>query len=207
MSQVVKQAPNQYFEGILQLRNPKKKVIDFIIRSIKKQKKKSKKSVYITKELKVKNGVDFYFSSKKFLRTLSNQLFSEFGGKVSLNEKLFSMDRNKSKLIYRLNVLFKPPEFEKGDVVLFNDKLVLVKKIGKKVTGSEIINNKNISFKYSDKIKKLEVYKTTVSKVKPNVEVLHPETYESVEVKNKKLRKLKLGEKVKIVRWKGVYVV
>ena len=40
MSQVVKQAPNQYFEGILQLRNPKKKVIDFIIRSIKKQKKK-----------------------------------------------------------------------------------------------------------------------------------------------------------------------
>ena len=46
-----------------------------------------------------------------------------------------------------------------------------------------------------------------MSKVKPNVEVLHPETYESVEVKNKKLRKLKLGEKVKIVRWKGVYVV
>lgn len=203
MTNVVR--PSQYFEGILQLRNPNKKVIDFILNSVKKQ---SKKGIFISKQVRVKNGIDFYLSSRKYLRTLGGRLFSEFGGKISFNEQLFSRDKQTGKNIYRLNVLFKVPYFEKDDVVEFGGKLVLVKKVGKKVSGTDIIGRKKVSFNYSEKISKLPTYKTTISRIKPNVEVLHPETYESVEVKNKRLGKLVLGEKVRIVIFKGeVYVV
>lgn len=204
MTKVVKQAPDQYFQGILQLRNPREKVVDFIFRWVKKY---AKKGVNISKVVKVRGGFDYYMSSNKFLRTLSNKLYSEFGGVVSLNEKLFSYNRQTGKNVYRLNVLFKVPGFIKGDVIEFKDKLILVKSVSKKVSGKDIIVDKKVSFKYSDDMKKIETYNTTVSRIKPTIEVLHPETYESVEVKNKKLPKLKLGEKVKVVMLKGVYVV
>tara|TARA_Y100000034_G_scaffold44576_1_gene54733 strand:- start:24937 stop:25551 length:615 start_codon:yes stop_codon:yes gene_type:complete len=204
MTQVAKHNPNQYFEGVLQIRNPNQKVMDFLLRYVKKY---EKKNVYIAKEAKVKNGVDIYLSSKKFLRTISNKLYEEFGGIVSLNEHLFSQDKQTGRHIFRLNVLFKVPEFGKSDVIVFNKKLVLVKNVSKKVSGTDIVLNKKISFKYSDKVSVLDTYETTISKIKPSVEVLHPETYESVEVKNEKLRKLKLGEKVNIVLWKGIYIV
>jgi NMD protein affecting ribosome stability and mRNA decay len=51
----------------------------------------------------------------------------------------------------------------------------------------------------------LKPVKTTVSKLEPQIEVLDPDTYQSVPVENSK--KLKLGEKVKVVKDKGLFYV
>lgn len=200
----VKDNPQRYFEGILQLRNPKDDVVDFVYRYVKKY---SKRGVYIAKEQSMGSGTDYYISSKKFLRTLANRLHDEFGGFVLLNERLFSRDRMKSRDIFRLNVLFVVPNFAKGDIIELDNKLVCVKNISKKVTGADINTGSKVSFNCPDKVLVLPVYKTTVSKTKPFAEVLHPETYESVKVDNKKLRQLNVGDEVKVVVKDGVYVV
>ncbi len=204
MAKIIEHSEDQYFQGILQLRNPKQEVIDFLFKFVKKH---AKKKVFISKEVKVKGGIDYYISSNRFLRTLGNKLQQEFGGVVTFNEQLFSYNRQTSKNVYRLNVLFRVPEFSKGDVIEINGKLVLVKGIGKKVSGKDIISGKRVSFKCPDKVLVLPKQKTTVSKVKPKIEVLHPETYESVEISNKKLPRLKLGEKINVVVLKRVYIV
>jgi len=56
---------NDYFEGILQLRNPNDEVISFINSQIKKR-----TGVFITKEQKGNNGIDFYITSQKYLQAL-----------------------------------------------------------------------------------------------------------------------------------------
>ncbi len=95
--------PDQYYEAVLQLRdNPHKEAINCIINAVNKR-----KGVFIAKQVKLKNGVDFYISSQRFTRTLGKLLKKSFKGKLVESKKLYGMDRQKSKLIYRGTVLFR----------------------------------------------------------------------------------------------------
>ena len=93
-----------YFEGILQIRNPKKEVTDFIQREIESAKKRG---VHATGIKEVKGGVDYYLSSIKYLRKIGRELKRRFPGELKESPKLFSRNRQTSKAIYRLNVLFR----------------------------------------------------------------------------------------------------
>lgn len=64
---------NQYYEGILQLRNPNEETINFIRNQFKNNTK-----VWIAKEEKQKTGIDYYISSNKFLLKLGKKLKSQF---------------------------------------------------------------------------------------------------------------------------------
>ena len=55
----------KYFEGILQIRNHTDELLEYIRKKVETDKK-----AIITKELKVMGGVDFYFSSQRYLRSL-----------------------------------------------------------------------------------------------------------------------------------------
>ncbi|MBR9690124.1 hypothetical protein GOV08_00380 [Candidatus Woesearchaeota archaeon] len=91
-----------YFEGILQIRNPKEDVIDYV-----KERIDSDDSIHISKTEVVKGGVDFYVSSNKFLRKLGKEIKKRFDGELKESPQLFSRNRQTSKDIYRLNVLFR----------------------------------------------------------------------------------------------------
>ncbi len=95
--------PDQYYEAVLQLRNnPTKEAVNCVVNAIKKR-----KNVFIAKQYKVKNGIDIYISSQRFTRTLGKLLKKSFKGKVVESRKLYGMDRQKSKQIYRGTVLFR----------------------------------------------------------------------------------------------------
>lgn len=187
-----------YYQGILQLRDPTEEVVDFIMKDIDK-----KKDAKIAKATKVRGGIDFYISSNKYLRILGKKLQMIFGGELKVSPKLYSIDRHTGKNIYRLNVYFRPSEFKRGDYIIYNNKVYLIMSLAKKITAKEIITNKKTVFKYNPtEMKKIEpIYKTLVSKINPNIEVLDPETYQSVVVQNKK--ELKRGQKVKIIKVNG----
>ena len=53
-----------YFEGTLQLRDMEEEVIDYAIALVD-----SREGVHIAKIEKVRNGVDLYISSQKYLQT------------------------------------------------------------------------------------------------------------------------------------------
>ena len=99
--------PGQYYEAVLQLRNPNKEAVKCIVNAIEKR-----KDVFIAQKVKVKGGIDFYISSQRFTRSLGKRLKKSFKGELKESRKLFGFDKQKSKQIYRGTVLFRVEEKE-----------------------------------------------------------------------------------------------
>jgi len=139
-----------YFEGVLQLRNPTKKVIEFVLKEVVKAK------VTIAKQKKVNGGIDYYMSSQKFLTKLGKMLSNKFSGDVKINRKLFTRKRLTSKNVYRVNVLFRVPNFKRGDVLIVDGKEVKVFSLGKNVVLKDLKSGKKIikPFDYVNKLAK-----------------------------------------------------
>ncbi|MBW2989566.1 60S ribosomal export protein NMD3 [Candidatus Woesearchaeota archaeon] len=92
----------EYYEGILQLRNPNIEAINFIINQFKNNPK-----VWIAKQKKVKTGIDLYISSNRFLMSLGKKLKRSFKGELKLSRKLITKNRMTSKNVYRVTILFR----------------------------------------------------------------------------------------------------
>ena len=196
----MKESNNQYFEGILQLRNPSQEIIDFIESKLKKHEKFS-----ISKIVEQKEGLDLYVSDKRYMQRLAQELQKQFGGLIKTSPQLFSRNKQTSKDIFRVNTCIRFYDFSKNDVVRITNKYVRITNIRKKISGINIETNKRVSFGITDDIKVLKKYETTVCKIKPDIEVLHPETYQNIKIENK--AKVKMGEKVKVVIDGKVFIV
>ena len=193
-----------YFEAIIQLRECNDESI-LLVRELAAKKSPE----MISKEKLVKGGVDFYIKSKTMLRSIAKALQEQFGGEVIFSRRLNGVSRETSKLIYRENLLIILPPFLKREIISFEKKAYLVCAVNKtKLTLMDLITGikRSVDFR-KNKIKKInETYKTTVSKVYPKLEVLHPVNYESILVQNPK--KLSLGEKVNVALFDGkIYLI
>ncbi len=195
----MKKSNDKYFEGILQLRNITQEIIDFIEKKLNKT-----KELNISKIVEQKKGLDLYMTDKRKMERLALDLQKEFGGILKKSPQLFSKNRQTSKNIYRLNICLKFCDFKKGDVIKVNNKYIKVTNTGKKISGIDLTFNKKISLDVED-FEILKEYKTLVSKVKPRIEVIHPETFQSVPVENK--AKVKVEQKVNVVVNDKVFIV
>lgn len=135
---------NQYFEGTLQLRNPTDEIIRFIREDVKKS------GVFISKEIKLKKGIDFYISSQRFLRNLGIKLKKRFGGQLKMSRRIYSVSRVTSKSIYRVTVLFRPIPFKCRDIIIYRGEQVRIKSIGKKVSVQNIKTGKRFQIDFDD---------------------------------------------------------
>ena len=136
---------NQYFEGVLQLRNPNGLVIDFINNQVK-----GRKGVFISKSVQLTNGFDLYFSSQRFLQNLGRKLQKNFGGEMKISRKLFTKKRLTSRLIYRANVLFRLPLTKKGDIIKIRGEDVKIIGMSHRVLGKSVETGKKIQIDYED---------------------------------------------------------
>ena len=91
-----------YYEGILQLRNPNEETINFIRNQFKNTKK-----AWIAKEEKLKPGIDYYISSNSFIMALGKKLKKSFKGELKISRKLHTRSRSTGKNVYRVTVLFR----------------------------------------------------------------------------------------------------
>ena len=137
------QKNKDYYEGILQLRNPTKEVVKAAYDIIDMN-----KSVFIAQQIRVVNGIDIYLSSQKFLQVLGKMLQKKFGGEIKISRKLFTVKRLTSKRVYRVTVLFRLPKFKIGDVVKAGKRQIKVKSMDKKVFGIDVETGKKISIDY-----------------------------------------------------------
>jgi nonsense-mediated mRNA decay protein 3 len=136
---------NEYFEGILQLRNPSNKLIDTAIKEIEK-----KEDANIAKVKKVANGVDIYISSQRFLRTLGNKLQNQFGGQLIISTKLHTKHRLTSRELYRVNVLFRLPNFKKGDVITYRGDKIKIITMHKNILAKDMKTGKKRRLSFKD---------------------------------------------------------
>lgn len=187
-----------YFEGILQLRDVDKEVIDYAVNEAKKQKQRG---VFITKKLRVKNGFDIYLTKRGYIPELARELLNKFGGETKISRKLFSRDKQRSRDIYRINVLFRQSKFRKGDILKIDDELFKVRNIDRNITAVNIKTGKKTSIMPKQLRVRVaeEIKETIVSKLFPDIEVLHPETFQSIKPENVKNKKFKVNQKVRVV--------
>ncbi len=90
-----------YFESKLQLRPKNKEVLDYVLNQLKKTNTK------IAKEVKLKEGLDLYLSSRKSTIQIAKKLKKVFKGDLKVTKKLFTVNRLTSKKVYRITVLFR----------------------------------------------------------------------------------------------------
>jgi len=93
----------QYFEAIFQIRPINEDVIRFLINAVDNDNK-----VRIAKIMHLKTGIDVYLSSRKFATAIGKKMKARFkGGKLLVTKTLYSRNRQSSKNIYRVTVLFR----------------------------------------------------------------------------------------------------
>lgn len=135
----------QYYEGILQLRNPNRKVMEFVKAQIAK-----KEGVFISKIVKVKNGYDYYVSSRRFLKNLGYKLRKQFGGELKMSSKLYSRDRQTSKELHRLNVLYRCCDFKIGSIIEIRGEKIKIMGLGKRVQCKRLKDGKRIYIDFKE---------------------------------------------------------
>jgi nonsense-mediated mRNA decay protein 3 len=138
---------SNYFQGILQLREGNKEIINFIDNEFKKE---NRPDVYISKKVKVKNGIDFYVTSNKFLRKLGRKLKDVFGGDLKESEKLFTRNNQTSKNVYRLNVMFRPCSYKKDDVIEYRGEKFVVMAVGDKIQARNKETGKRVLISFDE---------------------------------------------------------
>ena len=182
----------EYFEGILQLRNVSESILNYVSNYTKKN------NIFVSKQVKAKKGIDLYISDQRKVQQLAHHLQKNFGGTLRISPSVFSRDRQTSKDIHRVNVYYEAPEYSVGDVIKTGNKLVHVTGIRKNILGEDLKTGSHVSVDIKDKdYEILKPVKTRVTKIYPVIEVLDPETYQSIAAENKK--EVKRDEKVKIV--------
>lgn len=94
----------KYFEGVLQLRDVTKEIIDFVLKDINEN---QTEGVFIQEAKEIKNGLDLKMTSYKYIRAIGKKLKKRFGGTLKTTAKLFSRNRQTSREVYRIAVLYK----------------------------------------------------------------------------------------------------
>ena len=135
---------NNYFEGILQLRNVSQDILDFAINSIEK-----KENTNIANVKKVINGFDIYMAPQTFLRSLGNKLKRKFGGQLVISTRLHTKNNLTSKDVYRVNALFRMANFKVGDIIDYKGDKIKIMSIRQRVSVKNIKTGKirKIDFK------------------------------------------------------------
>ena len=134
-----------YFEGILQLRNVDNEVIDFVVKEIERT-----EDTQIAKVKKITNGYDIYVSRQRFLRSLGNKLQGKFGGQLIISKKLHTRSRMTGRELFRVNALFRMPNFKKGDIIKYKGDEIKVIALHKKVLAKDVKTGKKLNLSFKD---------------------------------------------------------
>jgi len=187
-------ATNQYFEGILQLRNPTREIEDFVAHELANK----APHVWVSKVKRLKNGADYYISSNKALKALGKKLDEKFSGDLVASRKLHSTDRQTGKQVYRGVILFKCSEFQGDKVFLLGQNVIRVKrKLRNRLYATDLETGKDSFFEPKNlTLRELPVAITQIVQLRPMLQVLHPETYQNIAVKNPLKKNFSLGQKV-----------
>ncbi|MBS1266349.1 MAG: hypothetical protein MAG795_00316 [Candidatus Woesearchaeota archaeon] len=183
-----KKHKTDYFEAKVQIRNTDKSVLNII-----KDPNKIKET---------KNGFDIYLASTKQARAIAKQL-ENMGAETKYTTRLHTRDRHTGKEVRRLTILAKMPDYKVGDIVRVDKKPYKILEFNP-LTIKSIVTGKITS--KTGEIKKLKIYKTKITKTHPELEALHPNTYQSTKIENP--IDLNLNQNVKVVLIKNkMYLV
>ena len=210
-----------YFEGIVQIRADKrlptseelKKCTQIAQDVAGRSREKGDRLAFISQTLDLEEGIDFYVGSMKLGKQICRAIIEVFGGKFLEFPKLVGQKNGVD--LYRITFALRLPEFVKGDIISVGDKVIEVQNCGKHVSGLDLETGKRFMENFNDLIdvKKLSrrldaVPAVLVADEGSTIQVMDPETYESVTIKRPEFLSAEPGNEVNIVKTaKGIFVV
>lgn len=202
-----------YFEAILQIRannrTPTKEEVTECLKLVEEamltQLKKGDKLAFVTDTMTFKDGADVYIGSTKAARHVCKHIIEVMGGTVAESYTLAGMKDGRD--IYRTTFAMKLPEFKKGDVVYFEDKVIEIKNCGKRVTGINLMNSASF-FIDGEHFKNTKLLGNTesaqdavlVAAEENGIQILDPETFETVTIKKPMLFNALPGSEIKVFK-------
>lgn len=94
---------SNYYEAILQLRPADGDILSFVDEFLS-----NRKDCKISQVKELKTGVDLYLTSQRAARALGTKLKRRFKkGKLVTSRALHHQDRQTSKIVYRVTILFR----------------------------------------------------------------------------------------------------
>lgn len=137
------QQHEKYFEATLQLRVVDQQIVQFAYENIERN------GIIVSKEKSHPNGVDISVNSRKYAQQLGKALQQKFGGMLKVTARLFTRDRQSSKDVYRITVLFKQFPYKKGDTFNYKGNGYVVKSTTADVI-AEDAEHKTKKFRYTE---------------------------------------------------------
>lgn len=182
-----------YFEAIVQIRGAKSEAEEEMIKrrfyeimeSIKDRK------LFVNREEKVRGGVDIYVSDKHHAKQIVSRLSEEFGATVRESPQLAG--RRDGREIYRVTYSIRLPPYRRGDVIKIDEKFFVIRDITNKgFSAMDIDAGKLYLFKHREFEEKGGMVVCRQKDIARSqvicffedvVQILHPKTYEVMEVK------------------------
>lgn len=205
-----------YYESVVQFRADSREIKkeeyemanEIVARTLDKQVKVDKLA-YCPQIAKLKEGYDYYIGSLKTGRKIAENLKEEFGGIIKESPRLISEDKSTGKGLYRIWISIRIPEFEIGDFIEYDGKIIQVNDIAKNiVVGNDIKTNKkqNIPLKNINDIKLIkkacDIQTTTIISISPRIiQILDPADYSAVDLEMKdKFNDYNIGDEIKLIK-------
>jgi nonsense-mediated mRNA decay protein 3 len=200
-----------YFEGIIQIRAqdrfPTKEEVTRCLKvvenTIVRAAKAGDRLAFITDVFPLPEGADVYIGSTACGRQASRAIIDEYGGTVHEAPKLVGAKDGKD--LYRITFAVRLPAIVQGDIVKMRGHVVLVEKLGKRVSGTDLLNGQPTSAPEDVKLEKIsdrsKAIKTVlVSGDSNSVQILDPETYQAITIKRPAFLSKEPGEEVWAVK-------
>ncbi len=210
-----------YYEGIVQIRADKripteeelKKCRSIAEEVAARALEKGDRLAFIAKIVELNEGIDIYVGSIKLGKQICRAIIDAFGGRFKESPKLVGQKEGVD--IYRITYALRLPEFVRGDIISADGKMIEVRGCGKRVSGIDLESGKRFIENYDGllEIRKLCSRKEAVSALLVSdegktIQVMDPDTYETVTIKRPEFLSTEPGSEIKIVKTaKGIYVL
>jgi nonsense-mediated mRNA decay protein 3 len=210
-----------YFEGIVQIRADKRlptleelnRCRDIAEDVAARSREKGERLAFIAKIVELDEGIDIYVGLSKLGKQICRAIIDAFGGRFIESPKLVGQKNGED--LYRITFALRLPEFVRGDIVSVDDTVIEVQSCGKHVSGIDLETGRRFIENFNDllEVKKLgrrqdAVPAVLVADEDRMIQVLDPETYETVTIKRPEFLSAEPGNEIKIIKTaKGIYVL
>jgi nonsense-mediated mRNA decay protein 3 len=210
-----------YFEGIVQIRADKRIPTEDELKKCQKiaeeistrSQEKGDRLAFITKIVKLYEGNDIYVGSQKLGKQICRAIIDAFGGKFSESPKLVGQKNGQD--LYRITFVMRLPEFVRGDIILADGTVIQVQSSGKHVNGIDLETGRRFIENFNDLMditrlgrKEDAVAAVFVAEEGKTIQVMDPETFETVTIKRPDFMSSEPGNEIKIIKtMKGIFVL
>jgi len=159
---------------------------------------------YLTKREPQHGGLDYYLGHKSRAAAIARRIADAFAAAMDVSYTLTGMRDGQE--VYRNTIVVRIPSYNKNDFVELDKKVFKIIEMGKRVTLRDLRTGASYRAYRSEmaNITVLPVEKhdaVVVSHSKSELQILDPETFETVTITMPPL--LSLGDTVPVIKWKG----